>query len=139
MTAVGEYKEVAQRRSVRAGKMLSREMAKVLEDGINDQRQADGSVGGKKTERVSFEYAEEVTQRMGWCRARSEYSTEHDQSGMVRLPDPNSDSDLRSQITSASLPSLSVSDMKMSTSGTRVVETSNRSFVTLAVVLPPAN
>ena len=81
VTAVGEYKEVCQRRSVRAGKMLTREMGKVLEEEAKNQ-----STG--ETE-VSFEYAEEVTQRMVWCRSRdgSEEATK-----MIKLPAPNDDS-----------------------------------------------
>jgi len=64
VTAVGEYKEVSQRRSVRAGKMLAQEMSKTLET------EARGIAGSKSTS-VGFENAEEVTERMGWCRSRS--------------------------------------------------------------------
>ena len=66
VTAVGEHKEVYQRRTVRAGRLLTREMGKLVEEEIRNQS-ANGTEGENE---VSFEYAEEVTQRMGWCRSR---------------------------------------------------------------------
>lgn len=63
VTAVCEYREVHEKRSLRAGKWLSEEMAKVLnaeldEDAVSDSPKAD----------VSFEEAEEVLTRVGWCK-----------------------------------------------------------------------
>ncbi|KAM0718460.1 hypothetical protein Q7P37_005530 [Cladosporium fusiforme] len=59
VTAVGEQKAVAERRSVRGGKMLVRETAGLLEE-------ANGGKG------VDFTLAEDVTRRMAWCRSRSQ-------------------------------------------------------------------
>lgn len=98
VTAVGEYKEIFQRRSIRAGKMLTREMAKVLKEEVKNQRHVDDAGGGSDVSEVSFEYAEEVTQRMGWCRARPESSPQVEQSGMVRLPSPDPDAESQSHI-----------------------------------------
>lgn len=91
-TAVGEYKEIAQRRSVRAGKMLTREMARVLEAEVKKQEHVNGD---NNEVTVSFEYAEEVTQRMGWCRQRSH--SERHASTTISLPSP--DPDQRDEIT----------------------------------------
>ncbi|KAF2766247.1 actin-like ATPase domain-containing protein, partial [Teratosphaeria nubilosa] len=63
VTAVGEYREIAQRRSVRAGKMLTQEMAKVLHE------VAQGAERSRKPA-IDFAQVEEVTQRLGWCRPR---------------------------------------------------------------------
>jgi actin-related protein len=63
VTAVCEYREVQERRSVRAGKMLSEEMAKVLNAELDDD--ADSSAPRAD---VSFEEAEEVLTRVGWCK-----------------------------------------------------------------------
>ncbi|KAK5126112.1 hypothetical protein LTR85_011467 [Meristemomyces frigidus] len=65
VTAVGEYKEVFQRRSVRAGKMLTQEMSKALEE----QAKKDAAM---ETVQVDAELAGDVTERMGWCRPRSD-------------------------------------------------------------------
>jgi actin-related protein len=64
VTAVCEYREVQERRSVRAGKVLSEAMAKVLNAELDDD--ADSST--PKAD-VSFEEAEEVLTRVGWCKA----------------------------------------------------------------------
>lgn len=97
VTAVGEYKEVSQRRSVRAGKILSMETARLLEEEVKNQSHVNESDNNDERAEVSFEYAEEVVQRMGWCRARSESSTAPEQSGMVRIPFPDSDSGSNTQ------------------------------------------
>ncbi|KAF2458688.1 actin-domain-containing protein [Lineolata rhizophorae] len=62
VTAVYEYREIHTRRSVRAGKTLSFEMARTLNETLQD--------AGIKSpnNRVGFEEAEEVLLRMGWCR-----------------------------------------------------------------------
>jgi actin-related protein len=64
VTAVCEYREVQERRSVRAGKMLSEAMAKVLNAELDD----DAGSSAPKAD-VSFEEAEEVLTRVGWCKA----------------------------------------------------------------------
>lgn len=66
VTAVCEYREVLEKRSLRAGKWLSEEMAKVL----NAELDEDAVPGAPKAE-VSFEEAEEVLTRVGWCKPSS--------------------------------------------------------------------
>jgi actin-related protein len=63
VTAVCEYREVHERRSVRAGKRLSEDMAKVLNAELDD----DADSSAPKAD-VSFEEAEEVLTRVGWCK-----------------------------------------------------------------------
>ncbi|ORX93470.1 actin-domain-containing protein [Clohesyomyces aquaticus] len=65
VTGVCEYREVHERRTVRAGKLLSEEMAKLLNAELNE----DFAERAPKTE-VSFEEAEEVLTRVGWCKSR---------------------------------------------------------------------
>ena len=84
VTAIGEYREICQRRSVRAGKLLTREMAKLLDEEAKNQTTAESA---ESESEVTFEYAEEVTQRMAWCRSRS--GTEAGTS-MIKLPSPDS-------------------------------------------------
>ncbi|CAN9276262.1 unnamed protein product [Alternaria alternata] len=62
VTAVCEYREVAEMRSVRAGRLLSEEMAKLLNAELDD-----AEPGPTKAD-VSFEEAEEVLTRVGWCK-----------------------------------------------------------------------
>ena len=66
VTAVCEYREVHEKRTVRAGRMLSEEMAKVL----NAELDEDAVPGAAKSD-VSFEEAEEVLTRVGWCKPNS--------------------------------------------------------------------
>lgn len=97
VTAVGEYKEVCQRRSVRAGKWLTREMGRVLEREVNSQQESEGAEGDMNVE-VEFAFAEEVTRRMGWCRplpSQSQTPAEsEDDNGakLVKIPHPSSGS-----------------------------------------------
>jgi len=65
VTAVCELREVRERRSVRAGKMLSERMAQLL----NAQLNADAEPGAPKAD-VSFDEAEEVLTRVAWCKPR---------------------------------------------------------------------
>ncbi|EUC44033.1 hypothetical protein COCMIDRAFT_99293 [Bipolaris oryzae ATCC 44560] len=71
VTAVYEYREVSERRSVRAGKMLSEEMAKLL------NAELDNAEPGAPKADVSFQEVEEVLTRVGWCKpiARSNRRT----------------------------------------------------------------
>lgn len=81
VTAVGEYKEIAQQRSIRAGRMLTREVGDMLEEQTQAQH---GDTGTKFT----FDEAEDITQRMAWCQMRnSEDRSDH----VVQLPLPASD------------------------------------------------
>lgn len=57
VTAVGEQKIVAERRSVRGSKLLAREMASVLK----------AAAGG---ESIDFTFTEDVVRRMAWCKPR---------------------------------------------------------------------
>ncbi|KAF2621947.1 actin-related protein-like protein RO7 [Macroventuria anomochaeta] len=66
VTAVCEYREVHEKRTLRAGKWLSEEMAKVL----NAELDEDAAPGTPKAD-VSFEEAEEVLTRVGWCKPSS--------------------------------------------------------------------
>jgi actin-related protein len=64
VTAVCEYREVHEQRTVRAGKLLSEEMAKMLDAALNEH------AGCQEDDRVSFEEAEEVLARVGWCKSK---------------------------------------------------------------------
>ncbi|CZT17558.1 related to actin-related protein RO7 [Ramularia collo-cygni] len=82
VTAVGEYKEIAQHRSIRAGKMLTREVVTTLEQHIKSQ-------GGPDGIQFTFDEAEDIAQRMAWCQRRD---PEDDSSeSVVQLPLPASD------------------------------------------------
>jgi actin-related protein len=65
VTGVCEYREVQEKRTVRAGKLLSQEMAKLLNAEIDDEVEP----GALKAD-VSFEEAEEVLTRVGWCKSK---------------------------------------------------------------------
>ncbi|KAI7181318.1 hypothetical protein KC363_g9168 [Hortaea werneckii] len=81
VTGIGEYREVAQRRSVRAGRDVVRGMRKVLEEST------DRSEGERKeSTRVTFAEAEEVLQRMGWCRPQSDASKDSTVKKRIPLP-----------------------------------------------------
>ncbi|KAI7459939.1 fungal-specific actin related protein [Hortaea werneckii] len=81
VTGIGEYREVAQRRSVRAGRGVVQEMRKVLEEST------DRSEGERKeSTRVTFAEAEEVLQRMGWCRPQSGASKDSTVKKRIPLP-----------------------------------------------------
>jgi hypothetical protein len=72
VTGVGEHKAVAERRSIRGGKMLAREMAGLL-----------GEAGGN--EGVPFTFAEDVTRRMAWCKTPSSINSH----STVNIPKPD--------------------------------------------------
>jgi actin-related protein len=63
VTAVCEYREVHERRSVRAGRMLSEEMAKLINSELDDEQEP----GAAKSD-ISFEETEEVLTRVAWCK-----------------------------------------------------------------------
>jgi actin-related protein len=63
VTAVCEYREVHEMRSVRAGKLLSEDMARLLNTELDDEAET----GAQKAD-ISFEEAEDVLTRVGWCR-----------------------------------------------------------------------
>lgn len=64
VTAVYEYREVHEQRTVRAGKLLSEHMAKVLNAASNED------IVRQEGYDVSFEEAEEVLTRVGWCKSK---------------------------------------------------------------------
>lgn len=66
VTAVCEYREVQEKRSLRAGRWLSEEMATVLNAALDE----DAAPGTPKTD-ISFEETEEVLTRVGWCKPSS--------------------------------------------------------------------
>ena len=78
MTGVYDYREVHEKRSTRAMRMVTLEMARLLERHDTEQmkqveRPLDG-LGDETEDRivaVDLEQAEEVTTRMAWCRSRS--------------------------------------------------------------------
>lgn len=63
VTCICEYREVHQKRSVRAGKMLSEAYGEMLDDEIEKQGGSNSSIG-----QLSFEQVDEVMTRVGWCR-----------------------------------------------------------------------
>ncbi|OAL45643.1 actin-like ATPase domain-containing protein [Pyrenochaeta sp. DS3sAY3a] len=63
VTAVCEYREVQERRSIRASRLLSEEMKRLLDSELDD----DAEPGAPKAD-VSFEEANEVLTRVGWCK-----------------------------------------------------------------------
>ncbi|KAF2249916.1 actin-like ATPase domain-containing protein [Trematosphaeria pertusa] len=65
VTAVSEYREVHERRTTRAAKLLSEEMAKLLNAALAN----DVEDGSPKAD-VSFEEADEVLTRVGWCKSK---------------------------------------------------------------------
>lgn len=66
VTAVCEYREVHEKRSLRAGRWLNEEMATVLNTALDE----DATPGTPKAD-VSFEETEEVLTRVGWCKPSS--------------------------------------------------------------------
>lgn len=78
VTAVGEYKAVAEQRSVLAGKALTGEMGEMLNKVLSDD-EWDG---------ITFSFAEDVTQRMGWCKPQVP-STHKGDDKIISIPIPN--------------------------------------------------
>lgn len=76
VTAIGEYKEVSQQRSVRAGRQLTQSMATMIE----------GSVPSEDEVKATFDEAEDITQRMAWCQPRVPDLSE--ETTLVQLPVP---------------------------------------------------
>ncbi|EME46142.1 hypothetical protein DOTSEDRAFT_70217 [Dothistroma septosporum NZE10] len=64
VTAIGEYKEVAQRRSIRAGRLLTREMGDTLEIAARGHSDEDTEF------KITFDEAEDVVRRLAWCQQR---------------------------------------------------------------------
>lgn len=69
VTAVYEYREIHHRTSVRAGKYVTEEMARLLNEECHKVKKNPPS---EVEEEVTFEEAEEVLMRMAWCRNRDQ-------------------------------------------------------------------
>ncbi|KAF2086201.1 actin-like ATPase domain-containing protein, partial [Saccharata proteae CBS 121410] len=83
VTAVYEYREMKQRSTTRAGKLLNRELAEFLNAELAKSRRQSTTAN---TEEVGFEETEEVLTRFAWCFQRGEaqlFETllEHSRSG----------------------------------------------------------
>ncbi|KAF2095687.1 actin-like ATPase domain-containing protein [Rhizodiscina lignyota] len=82
-TAIYEYREICQRRSVRAARTISEAMAELLDEECTAQ--AKGPI------EVSFEEAEEVLTRLAWCKGngddrREDESQDAPQTILLPLP-----------------------------------------------------
>lgn len=77
VTAVYEYREVLSRRTQRAAKHLSRCTAQMLEEHT-------GPKGAR--EKIAFETAEDIMQRMVWCKRSREAEDEEYDSSATALP-----------------------------------------------------
>lgn len=77
VTAVGEYKEVAQRRSVRAGRLLTREMGNTLEMAVRGHSDSDADFT------IAFDEAEDVVRRLAWCQQQE---PSHEGGKVLQLP-----------------------------------------------------
>lgn len=82
VTGIYEHREVHQKRTTRAMKMVTLEMAKLLERQDTEQkRNAKNSADVAEEEldneilAVDLEQAEEVTTRVAWCRSRSRFDS----------------------------------------------------------------
>lgn len=69
VTAVYEYREIHYRNSIRAGKYLTEEIAKVLNEECHKSKK---DPPPEIQEDITFEEAEEVLTRMAWCLNREE-------------------------------------------------------------------
>ena len=79
VTGVYEYREILERRTTRAMRMVTLEMARLLEKEDTTQKRNTSQTGDATREvaddvslAVGLEQAEEVTMRMSWCKSRSE-------------------------------------------------------------------
>lgn len=72
VTGIYEYREIHEKRTTRAMRMVTLEMARLL-DGQNTEKENDAVEEGLDDEflSVDLEQAEEVTTRLAWCRSRS--------------------------------------------------------------------
>ncbi|KAI9761541.1 MAG: hypothetical protein M4579_000932 [Chaenotheca gracillima] len=87
VTGVYEFREISEKRSIRAGKMLAHEMGKLLTEDIRSatpenrrSRSTVEHIEGRDfdTNQVSFEECEDVIARMGWCRQSRRKATTSD-------------------------------------------------------------
>jgi actin-related protein len=76
ITAVGEHKIAAERRTVKGAKLLAKEMAGLLQ-----------TVSGEKN--VDFAFTEEVMRRMAWCKPRFTDDAHDSEDATIDIPPPN--------------------------------------------------
>lgn len=81
VTALCEYREVLQRRTDRAAKMLSQSTAEMLEEALPD-----------KTPKLSFAAVEDIVTRMSWCQTATHNQASND--AICIIPMPNSINDV---------------------------------------------
>ncbi|KAI9709123.1 MAG: hypothetical protein M1820_003569 [Bogoriella megaspora] len=79
VTAVYEYREVYQTRSDRGAKTLCQEFGQLLDNEIGQRNAAAGesNVSENSADGVTFELAEEVMTRIGWCKSADRVRKEH--------------------------------------------------------------
>ncbi|KAI9882729.1 MAG: rRNA-processing protein sof1 [Watsoniomyces obsoletus] len=87
VTAVFEYREVHCRRSIRGGKRLIHEMAKMLNKEVKKARDGE-EVDKRSSSIVSFEEVEDVLIRFGWCRNRQERQQSRQRDSVHASSDP---------------------------------------------------
>jgi actin-related protein len=75
VTAVGEHKIVAERRTVKGGKLLAREMASLLQT----------AVGG---ENIDLAFTEDVIRRTAWCKPRITHDAHEPEDTIIHIPAP---------------------------------------------------
>lgn len=82
VTGVYEFREINLRRTVRAGKMLTLEMLKLLACGVRKEEYPEAVIGGVRTlhrredeELVSRDECDEVVSRIAWCRPQANVGT----------------------------------------------------------------
>ncbi|KAF2841897.1 actin-like ATPase domain-containing protein [Patellaria atrata CBS 101060] len=71
-TAIFEYREVHQERSVRATRLLNEEMSKLLNLECAKWKMLNEASPDDTDEEIGFEEAEEVLTRLGWCHSREQ-------------------------------------------------------------------
>lgn len=90
VSGVYEFREVLHRRSVRAAKTLTRQMARVIQDESNNAADS-----------VSFDTAEEVMTRIAWCQTSAEAAAQTESSSntnLVSIPVKNAPSTMDRQV-----------------------------------------
>jgi actin-related protein len=92
VTAVGEHKIVAERRTVKGGKLLAREMTSLLQ-----------AAGGG--ENIDLAFTENVLRRMAWCKPRKTGDDHQPEDATMNIPPPNETSpDLSIQFSQLAQP-----------------------------------
>ena len=94
ITAVYEYREVQQWRTTRAMRMVTLEMARMLERRQQLARTQAQATQGETSDAlaIDLEQAEEITTRLAWCRSRSvaEGNDSPNEDPPISIPSPSS-------------------------------------------------